>query len=64
MKLYKTTLVIWTDYDPGPRNMEISDIAREAECGDAYCSTQNIELIENPEEDDDWDDTEFFEIID
>jgi hypothetical protein len=34
--LHKSTIVIWTDYDPS--DSEISALAREAENGDAYCS--------------------------
>lgn len=32
----------------------------EAMNGDAYCSDISSKLIENPEEDPDWDGTEFF----
>lgn len=60
--LYKTTIVIWTDYFPLSR--EIDDLAREAMVGDAYCSKQEISKIENPEDDCDWDDTEFFGVND
>ena len=57
--LYKTTIVIWSE--PNPAVMEISDLAREAEVGDAYCSKSHIEWIEEPETDPDWDGTEFFD---
>ena len=56
--LYKTTLIIWSEEDPN--DMEISDIAREAEMGQFYCSKRKKEEIENPEKDSDWDGTEFF----
>lgn len=64
MKLFKSTIIIWTDYDPAPRNIELSALAREAEVGDAYCSKQETELIVDPETDADWDGTEFFELSD
>lgn len=57
--LYKTTLVIWTDYDPV--NVEIDDLAFEAVRGDAYCSISTKVLVPDPEEDKDWDGTEFFD---
>lgn len=58
MKLYKTTIVIWTDFQP--TGFELSDLAREAEQGDAYCSKREMEAIEEPQRDPDWDGTEFF----
>lgn len=57
-KLYKTTIVIWTEYDPG--SVELVDLAREAHVGDAYCSKQISEEISQYENDPDWDGTEFF----
>lgn len=56
--LYKTVIVIWTEFDP--RGWEIDSLARESVDGEAYCSQQLIENIENPEKDPDWDGTEFF----
>lgn len=57
-KLYKTTIVIWSTFDP--MKCELSDLAREAEVGDAYCSRMEAEHKENFRDDPDWDDTEFF----
>lgn len=42
-KLWKTTITIWTDYDP--TDVELEDLAREATCGDAYCSGQSAEAV-------------------
>lgn len=56
--LFKTTAVIWTEYDPSA--VELSDLAREAENGSAYCSTLTAEPIADPDTDPDWDGTEFF----
>ena len=56
--LYKTTIVIWTEEDT--RGWELEDLAREATVGVAYCSTQTIAAVLDPEEDPDWDGTEFF----
>ena len=57
--LHKTTVVIWSDYDP-THTMELSELAREAESGNAYCSRFRAVLVKDPTHDSDWDDTEFF----
>jgi len=46
--LYKTTIIIWSEYDPQHQDMEISDIAAQAIDGDAYCSFSQSELVEDP----------------
>lgn len=56
--LYKTTIVIWSNYDP--ENTELENLACDAAFGDAYCSRQRSHLVEKPEEDPDWEDTDFF----
>lgn len=58
MQLYKSTIVIWSDEDP--TKLELSDLARDAENGGSYCSKQIAELVESPEDDPDWDGTDFF----
>lgn len=58
--LYKTTIVIWSDYNPIDK-MELEDLAREATSGDAYCSKMTAERVEDPEGNPDWDRTEFFQ---
>lgn len=59
MNLYKTTIVIWSEYDGS--EVDLEDLAREAVQGDAYCSKQISELIAEAESDVDWDGTEFFD---
>lgn len=59
--LYKTTIVIWSEDDP-TNKMELSELAREAESGDAYCSNMHSVRVTDPEVDLDWDGTEFFGI--
>ena len=54
-QLWKTTIVIWTDYDPSLR--EIDHLASEAMVGDAYCSEQKVEVVTDK---DDMPDTSFF----
>ena len=61
--LYKTIIVIWSDYDPTDK-VELEDLARAATSGDAYCSNIRAELIEKPDQDKDWDSTEFFGVDD
>ena len=56
--LYKTTVVIWSEYDG--EKVELSSLAHEAESGDAYCSRYGSELISDPATDEAWDGTEFF----
>jgi len=58
-KLFKTTIVIWSEYDPSANNMELEDLAREATGGDAYCSKQEGEWVD-PRMDEAWDGSEFF----
>jgi len=60
-KLWKTTMVVWTDYDPA--NSEIADLARDATNGPAYCSKQESVLVPRVklDQDPDWDGTEFFD---
>jgi hypothetical protein len=42
-QLWKSTIEIWTDYDPA--HVELEDLAREANRGDAFCSGQATELV-------------------
>ena len=56
--LYKTTIVIWSEFDPA--TVELSHLAREAESGETYCSKSRSTLVKNPTKDKEWDGTEFF----
>ena len=58
MKLYKTTIVIWSEYDPS--SIEMATLVHEAEFGAAYCSKSVSECVNNAEQDTEWDGTEFF----
>jgi hypothetical protein len=62
VKLYKSTVVIWTTYDPA--ELELTELARQAENGDASCSSMKCVLVADPEMDPDWDGTDFFDIED
>ncbi len=58
MKLYKSTIVIWSEENP--MQLELSALARGAEVGDDYCSKRHAELVEDPGSDPDWDGADFF----
>lgn len=64
--LYKTTIVIWTEFDNSSEGYfggSLESLAREAYDGSAYCSKIKKRLVKEPERDRDWDGTEFFEEI-
>lgn len=56
-QLFKTTIVIWTTYDPAAQ--EISELAQQAMDGDAFCSSQVAECVLDK---DDFPDTDFFNL--
>jgi len=60
MKLYKTTIVIWSEFDPGAEGLELEDLARDATSGESYCSKVKYETVQEAEADPDWDGTDFF----
>jgi hypothetical protein len=69
--LYKTTAIIWTDYDPfGPDcDLHMHDnglelLAHEVLEQEAHCSRFESERVANPEQDSAWDGTTFFEEVD
>lgn len=65
-KLFKTTIVIWTEFkaddaaSSDPDGDALVSLAHDACHGDAYCSKFDCVEVENPEADPDWDGTEFF----
>lgn len=58
-KLFKTTIVIWSEFDPTFK-LELNELAQEAMNGNAYCSRMEAVAINDPTNDPDWDGTEFF----
>lgn len=58
MKLWKTIITIWSEFDP--QQVELEDLAREAVVGSAYCSRCFSAFVET-KTDPDWDGTEFFD---
>lgn len=56
--LYKTTIVIWseepTDFVP------LDVLGNQAIYGEMYCSKQRCDRVDDPFNDPDWEDTEFF----
>jgi len=57
--LYKSTIIIWSEFDP--RNLDMSALACEAEHGAAYCSKCVVKKIRQPQNDPDWDGNTFFD---
>ena len=60
-KLYKTTIVIWSEYDP-ENKVELEDLARDAVSGESYCASMKSIAVDSPKNDPDWDGTEFFDV--
>ena len=58
--LYKSTIIIWTEYDPN--GLKLTELASQADSGDAYCSSMTSALVAKPEKDPAWDRTEFFDL--
>ena len=56
--LYKTTIVIWSEFSG--EGVELEHLAREATAGEAYCSRYRSEHVEKPESDPAWGGTDFF----
>jgi hypothetical protein len=56
--LYKNTIVIWTTDDP--TELELTELAHQAENGYASCSSIKGARVADPEKDPDFDGTEFF----
>jgi hypothetical protein len=61
--LYKTTIVIWSEYDPTDK-VELDDLASDATTGGSYCSYMHASRVEAPTKDKHWDGTEFFGVGD
>lgn len=45
MSLFKTTIVIWTDYNPAA--VDVDDIARDAVSGDGYLESQSYDIVDD-----------------
>lgn len=58
-RLHKHTIVIWRSADS--RELELEDLAREADRGDAFCSHHGLELVTDQSQ---FPDTEFFDLPD
>jgi len=62
--LWKTTIVVWSDFNPAEEELDASDLVRDGEMGSSHISVQDTRLVEHPEQDDEWDGTEFFSLDD
>jgi len=54
-KLYKSTIVIWTEYEPSLVDLEV--LGRDATSGDAFCEQHDVDEITDQDE---FPDTDFF----
>lgn len=43
-KLWRSTIVIWTDFDPS--SLELEDLAREASTGSGICTDMDSEIVD------------------
>ncbi len=61
-KLYKTTIVIWSEYHPNESGVEIDRLTEDAMGGESYCSKEETVAVEGKalSKDPDWDGTDFF----
>jgi len=57
-QLWKTEIVIWTDYDP--QKVPLSRLVAEGEGGTAYISKGHSELVASPYQQDDGPPEDFF----
>jgi hypothetical protein len=48
--------------DPSALEVELPDLAYQAENGDVYCSTMGSVLVPEPEKDPAWDGADFFDL--
>ena len=44
-KLYKTTIVVYSEYDPKKANMEMSDLVMDAETGESIVATSGTKVV-------------------
>jgi hypothetical protein len=58
--LWKTTIVIWSEFNG--MSIELSDLARDAETGESYCSFSESIFITNPLDDPHAPSQEFFQL--
>jgi len=60
-KLWKTTIVVWSEFDP--QKLEMVNLIREATDGQAIITKQDAELVSDPYSQEDGPPEEFFETI-
>lgn len=59
--LFKHTIVIWSELG---QMDDLATIGGAADCGEAYCAKYEVDQVEDPSKDPDWDGTEFFGVDD
>jgi len=59
--LYKTTLIIWSEFPGGADEADLAEFADAVVTyEDAFCSKQESILVNDPKEDPDWVKTDIF----
>jgi len=59
--LYKTVIVVWSDEDPDEKSL--TAISLDADTGRAFLASRDSVLVEDPEQDKDWKDTNSFKKV-
>jgi hypothetical protein len=59
--LYKTTVVIWTEYDTAKVDPQLMDLRFHAEYEYVHVSRMKCVRVAEPQMDADWNDTEFWD---
>jgi hypothetical protein len=54
-KLFKTTVIIWTEADP--RGWDMMDLGYAADRADGFCSSKQVEAVTDPSQ---FPETDFF----
>jgi hypothetical protein len=61
--LYKTTIVVWSDFDPsGVSAIDLMNDIGDNEFGRVYISYRNSREMVDPQTDPHWDNTEHFHV--
>jgi hypothetical protein len=60
--LYKSTVILWTEYDPSKVDPQLMDLAFHAETEYVHCSSIKSVRVDEPEKDRAWNDSEFFDL--
>lgn len=60
--LWKTTIVVWSPYDPEDSEVSLEDLGRDAMSGESVCSRLETIMVDDPESDPEFKCHEFFDM--